>query len=463
MKFDIREIARITGGTLNPADAKGEISGISTDSRTVKKGELFVPLRGPNFDGHDFLTLAVKSGAAACLSEDVINGLPVPVIVVENSLQALGDLASSVRDAFSGPVVAVTGSSGKTTTKEMLAGILSLKSSGLLTEGNFNNLIGLPLTLFRCRDEHEWMVLEMGMSARGEIARLCEIGSPAVGIITNIGPAHLETLHGLEGVARAKGELFEALPEGGHAIVNADDEYVVNLPVANNVTRVLYGCGNEAEIRAESIIARGSGVIFRLITPEGNWPVQLKIAGRHNVSNALAAAAAAHVLGVDGRTIARGLEQFQPCCGRMETISLGCDVLLLEDSYNANPLSVKAALQTLSEMNGLGRHIAVLGDMLELGDKSAELHTEVGHQAAELVDILFVMGEMSGAVSAGFLERGGKEENLHAVNSHEEAINTLRDMIQPGDRVLVKGSRGMRMEKVSKALRSMHFCVAVNG
>ncbi len=463
MKIDIREIARITGGTLSPADAGGEINGISTDSRTVKKGELFIPLRGPNFDGHDFLTLAVKSGAAACLSEDVVNGLPVPVIVVNNTLQALGDLAASVRDAFAGPVVAVTGSSGKTTTKEMLAGILSLQSPGLLTEGNFNNLIGLPLTLFRCRDDYQWMVLEMGMSARGEIARLSEIGSPSVGIITNIGAAHLETLHGLEGVARAKGELFEALPQGGYAIVNADDEYVANLPVANQVTRVLYGCSSDAEIRAESVIARGSGVIFRLITPDGNWPVQLKIAGRHNVSNALAAAAAAHVLGVDGRTIVRGLEQFQPCCGRMETISLGCDVLLLEDSYNANPLSVKAALQTLSEMNGMGRHIAVLGDMLELGDKSSELHAEVGRQAADLTDILVVMGAMNDAVAAGFLEKGGSSDNLHAVDTHEEAINLLRDMIQPGDRVLVKGSRGMRMEKISKALRGMHFCVAVNG
>lgn len=463
MKFDIREVARITGGTLYPADAKGEVRGVSTDSRTIKEGNLFVPLRGPNFDGHDFLTLAVRNGAAACLSEDVVNGLPVPVIVVKDTLKALGDLANSIRNSFSGPVVAVTGSSGKTTTKEMLAGILSLKSSGLLTEGNFNNLIGLPLTLFRSRDEFEWMVLEMGMSARGEIARLCEIGLPTVGIITNIGPAHLETLQGMEGVARAKGELFEALPEDGYAIVNADDEYVVNLPVANKVKKVFYGTSETAEIRAESIIARGSGVIFRLLTPDGNWPVQLKIAGRHNVGNALAAAAAAYVLGIDGRTIARGLEQFQPCCGRMETISLGCDVLLLEDSYNANPLSVHAALQTLSEMNGLGQHIAVLGDMLELGSQSAVLHQEVGRQAAKLVDTLIVMGEMNDDVAKGYFEGGKTAEKIKKVSSHEEAINILRDMIQPGDRVLVKGSRGMRMEKISKALRGMHFCMAANG
>ena len=461
MKLDIREIARITGGTLNPADTKGSVSGISTDSRTTQAGELFVPLRGPNFDGHNFLTLAVRSGAAACLSEDVVNGLPVPVVVVKNCLEALGALAANVRNNFDGPVVSVTGSSGKTTTKEMLAGILSLTAPGLLTEGNFNNLIGLPLTLCRHQDEFEWMVLEMGMSARGEIARLCEIASPTIGIITNIGLAHLETLHGMEGVARAKGELFEALPDGGYAIVNADDDYVVNLPVANNVQRILYGSHVDAEIRGESIIARGGGVTFRLITPAGNWPVQLKIAGRHNVGNALAAAAAAHVMGVDGRTIVRGLEQFQACCGRMETISLGCDVLLLEDSYNANPLSVSAALQTLSEMNGLGRRIAVLGDMLELGEKSAELHHAVGQQAADLVDDLIVMGEMNDEVSAGFTEGGKDKTHLRQVKTHEEAIAILKDMIQPGDRLLVKGSRGMRMEKISKILRGMHFCMAV--
>lgn len=463
MEFDLREIARITGGTLNPADAKATVVGVSTDSRTTKPGELFIPLRGPNFDGHDFLTLAVRSGAGACLSEDVVNGLPVPVVVVDDTLKALGDLAAEVRNKFYGAVVGITGSSGKTTTKEMLAGILALTGPGLLTQGNFNNLIGLPLTLFRNRDECEWMVLEMGMSARGEIARLCEIASPSIGIVTNIGLAHLETLHGIEGVARAKGELFEALPEEGFAIVNADDEYVVNLPVANNVCRVMYGCHVDAEIRGESIIARGSGVTFRLITPEGNWPVQLKIAGRHNVSNALAAAAAAHVMGIDGRTIVRGLEHFQPCCGRMETISLGCDVLLLEDSYNANPLSVNAALLTLSEMNGMGRHIAVLGDMLELGEKSTELHREVGCKAAALVDILLVLGEMKDAVAEGFIETGKNAKTLHLVQNHDEAIAILRDMIQPGDRLLIKGSRGMRMEKISKALRGMHFCLAANG
>ena len=463
MNFDIREIARITGGTLNPADASVEITGVSTDSRTIQPGELFVPLRGPNFDGHEFITQAVHNGAVACLSEDVVNGFPVPVVVVKDCLKALGDLAGAVRKQFDGPVVAVTGSSGKTTTKEMLAGILMLTAPGLLTEGNFNNLIGLPLTLFRCRDEFEWMVLEMGMSARGEIARLCQIGEPTIGIITNIGPAHLETLHGLDGVARAKGELFESLPEDGFAIVNIDDEQVDRLPIANQVKRVTFGCSPQAEIRAESVIAQGSGVIFHLFTPEGNWSVQLKIAGRHNVSNALAAAATAHVLGIDGETIVRGLEQFQPCCGRMETISLGCDVLLLEDSYNANPLSVKAALQTLSEMNGLGRHIAVLGDMLELGPKSAELHRQVGEQAAELVDDLLVMGEMKQEVAAGFCAGGKNEKHVRLIETHDDAIEILRDLIHPGDRVLVKGSRGMRMEKISKALRGMHFCMAANG
>jgi UDP-N-acetylmuramoyl-tripeptide--D-alanyl-D-alanine ligase len=293
MNLDLQKIAQVTTGRLSPAGARVTVTGISTDSRSVCPGELFVPLRGEKFDGHDFLTQAVRRGAAACLSEDVIAGFPVPVIQVANTLQALGDLAAAIRRDFSGPVVAVTGSSGKTTTKEMLASILSGTAPGLKTEGNFNNLVGLPLTLFRLAPEDCWAVLEMGMSARGEIARLAEIALPDVGIITNVGPAHLETLHGLDGVARAKGELFAALKAGGTAVINADDERVAQLPVANGVRRLHYGFFASAEIRAEEVAVAGAAVSFRLILPEGAWPVSLAVAGRHNVYNALAAAAAA--------------------------------------------------------------------------------------------------------------------------------------------------------------------------
>ncbi len=453
MHLEIAKIARLVSGTLTPANAAGSVIGVSTDSRTIKEGELFVPLVGPNFNGHDYLGLAVKNGAAACLSEEVVAGLAVPVIRVADTLKALGDLASGLRRKFAGPVVAVTGSSGKTTTKEMLASILGRTGEGLKTEGNFNNLIGLPLTLFQLDPVHQWVVLEMGMSARGEIARLAEIAAPSVGVITNVGPAHLQTLQGLDGVARAKGELFEALTPGATAVINADDEKVVNLPVANGVKKLLFGLGPRAEVRAEGIRSLGGLVSFDLILPAGLWPVTLSIPGRHNVSNALAAAAAAFSLGVDGETIARGLEAFRTSHGRMELVGLSNGARLIEDTYNANPLSMKAALVALDEMGGGGRRIAVLGDMLELGDESAALHRQVGKEAASRVDYLMVFGEMARYIAEGAAEAGLDKERITILKDHEEGTRRLAAMLEKADRVLIKGSRGMTMEKITKVLR----------
>ena len=455
MIFDLQEIAQITGGRLTPNNATGSVAGVSTDSRTVSEGELFVPLRGDNFDGHEFLALAVRSGAAACLSEDEVNGLPVPVIVVDDCLKALGDLAAAVRRRFTGPLIGVTGTSGKTTTKEMLAGILSLKRPGLVTKGNFNNLIGLPLTLFCLAGDHQWVVLEMGMSARGEITRLSQIAAPTIGIITNVGPAHLETLHGLEGVARAKGELFESLAPGSCAVINADDKHVRKIPVANSVRRLLYGLAPDADVRAENMELTAQGQRFELCLPDGKWAVKLGVVGRHNISNALAAAAAAHVMDVDGETIVRGLETFNACSGRMELVDLDSNVLLIEDSYNANPLSVGAALDTLDELADSELRIAVLGDMLELGEDTAHWHREVGVMAARKTDALILVGDLCREVGAGAIEAGMHTDAINCVTTHEEAIKLVCNMILPGTRILVKGSRGMRMEVVSNALKEM--------
>ncbi|WP_432822420.1 UDP-N-acetylmuramoyl-tripeptide--D-alanyl-D-alanine ligase [Trichloromonas sp.] len=460
MNLDIQTIAQITGGRLIPAGTTMSVTGISTDSRTLKEGELFVPLRGPNFDGHDFLLRALRNGAAACLSEEVVGAFPVPLIQVPDTLVALGDLAAARRREFSGPVIGLTGSTGKTTTKEMVSNILALTGPGLKTEGNFNNLVGLPLTLFRLQDDHQWVVLEMGMSARGEIARLTEIAEPFIGIVTNVGPAHLETLQNIEGVLRAKGELFAAMKPGSIAVVNADDERVAGLPVANGVRRICFGLSSEAQVRAENISATGNSIAFDLLLPSGRWPVRMQVAGRHNVLNALAAAAAASALEVDGELIVRGLEAFRPAPGRMEVVSVKDDILILEDSYNANPLSVKAALATLDELGGEGRRIAVLGDMLELGKTSAELHREVGQAAGRRVDLLVLLGQMAEAVAAGAREVGLAEEQIIIAGSHDEAVASLRSRLQCGDRVLVKGSRGMKMEKISGALRSDNPCLA---
>ena len=456
MKLDFQSIVQITAGSLTPTKAQGRVSGISTDSRSTQPGDLFVPLRGPNFDGHDFLLQAARNGAVACLSEEVISGFPVPIIRVNDALRALGDLAAARRQAFFGPVVAVTGSSGKTTTKEMLGAILGLDGQGLITPGNFNNLVGLPQTLFALKEEHRWAVLEMGMSALGEIARLAEIAQPQIGVITNLGEAHLETLRGLDGVARAKGELFAALPSEGTAVINADDSRVLALPVANGAHRLLFGCSEQATVRAEGIELWEGGVRFRLHLPDGSYPVQLHAWGRYNVHNALAAAAAAHVLLVQGADIVRGLESFRPCAGRMEVTTLADDVMLLEDSYNSNPMAVKAALATLAELPGKGRNIAVLGDMLELGEAALQLHREVGHTAAGCVDELLLLGELSLATATAACHAGMKQERVTVASDHQDLVDRLLQIVQPGDRVLVKGSRGMAMEKICTALKVCH-------
>ncbi|MGE4490838.1 MAG: UDP-N-acetylmuramoyl-tripeptide--D-alanyl-D-alanine ligase [Syntrophotalea sp.] len=454
MRFDLIQIASITGGTLIPDRAAAIVTGVSTDSRSLRPGDLFVPLRGPRFDGHDYLVQAVRGGASACLSEEVVAGLPVPVVRVADTLRALGDLAAAVRQDFDGPVVAVTGSSGKTSTKEMLAGILGLRGPGLKTEGNFNNLIGLPHTLLRLEADHGWAVLELGMSARGEIARLAEISRPDVGIVTNVGPAHLETLLTLDGVARAKGELFAALPVGGTAVINGDDPRVLQLPVANGVRRLIFGCGSEAQVRAEGLTADGDGMRFDLLLDEKVWPVRLSVPGRYNVCNALAAAAAAHGLKVDGAQIVQGLENFRSCSGRMKVTELASGATLLEDYYNANPLAVEAALTVLDDLPGSGRRIAVLGDMLELGEAAAGLHRQTGLKASKCTDLLILLGQRAEDTAAGARQGGLPPQSVWVVKNHQEAVSLLQDLLRPGDRVLVKGSRGMTMEKICDGLRA---------
>jgi UDP-N-acetylmuramoyl-tripeptide--D-alanyl-D-alanine ligase len=311
----------------------------------------------------------------------------------------------------------------------------------------------LPLTLLRLETSHQWAVLEMGMSNRGEIARLAVIARPDVGIITNVGPAHLETLHGLDGVARAKGELFAALPATGTAVINADDERVAAIPVANGVRRLYYGLSAAAEVVGREVLVQGGAVHFRLCLPGGSWPVTINVPGRHNVHNALAAAAAAYALGVQGAVIAQGLGSFRTSRGRMEIVPLAGGMLLLEDSYNANPLSVKSALLTLDELAEGQRRIAVLGDMLELGEATADWHRQTGEVAAGRVDHLLLLGAQAAELAAGAREGGLPVERIRICQSHEEAIAALQALLRAGDRVLIKGSRGMKMDKIAAALR----------
>jgi UDP-N-acetylmuramoyl-tripeptide--D-alanyl-D-alanine ligase len=463
IRMDVRTIAEITGGHLMQNGASVELQGFSTDSRNLQPGELFIPLRGDNFDGHDYMNQAIQNGAAACLSEEMIGGLLVPVIKVNNTLKALGDLAAAMRRQFAGPVVGITGTSGKTTCKEMLAAILGSTGPGLKSAGNFNNLIGVPLTLFDLQPEHRWAVVEMGMSERGEISRLAEISRPNIGLITNVGAGHLENFEGISGVARAKGELFIALPSDGVALINADDPEVLRLPVANGVRKVLFGTASGADVKAKNVTGHNGSVSFDLVIEGEVKRVIMPLPGRHNVGNALAAAAAAYVIGVGLEQIVSGLQAFKPCPGRMELLVLPDDIVVLDDSYNANPLSVHAALDALHDLNSAGRRIAVLADMLELGPTGPELHYHIGTLAAERVDWLFTYGALAEEIARGAVEGGLPEEQVLTAKSHDELAAGLLEILQEGDRVLVKGSRGMRMEKIIDALRIARQKTALNG
>lgn len=453
MMFDLEMVARITGGELPTGTPNCSLNGISTDSRNLSPGELFIPLRGARFDGHDYLMQAVRNGAVACLSEEVVAGLSVPVIRVADTLRALGDLAAANRMNLHGPLVGITGSAGKTTTKEMLATILSQQAPGLKTAGNFNNLIGLPLTLLLLRREHRWAVIEMGTSALGEIERLTEIAAPNVGVITNVGPAHLETLKGLDGVARAKGELYAGL-KGGTAVINMDDERVSRLPVANGVQKIGYGFSEQATVRAIDIQTGAESVSFKLSLADGVYPVTLRTPGKHNVLNALAAAAAAHALQVEPDMIVSGLEAFEAVPGRMNLSPMPGGGVLLDDSYNANPLSAAAALNILRLQKGGGRKIAVLGDMLELGADAGRMHHEIGTLAADSADLLLAVGSFAADICSGAEDAGMKREQMYEAKSCQEAIEQILQLQRSGDCILVKGSRGVQLDKLAAALKS---------
>ncbi|HLO25720.1 MAG TPA: UDP-N-acetylmuramoyl-tripeptide--D-alanyl-D-alanine ligase [Geobacteraceae bacterium] len=454
--FTVEEIARATGGEIIGAGG-GEVAGVSTDSRTVGNTELFVPLRGERFDGHDFIGAAVSRGVRVFLVEKewvVRQGMPAGAscITVADTLRGLGDLAAFHRGRFALPMVAVTGSNGKTTTKEMIAAILATTGPGLKTGGNLNNLVGLPLTLFRLSRQDRWAVLEMGMSEPGEIDRLAEIARPDVGVITNAFPAHLESMGSVEAVARAKGELFLRLSAGGWAVYNADDHLISACPSPHGVLRLGFGL-KAGEIGAAEIKTEGKrGVSFTIRLPGGEMPVRMKAYGLHNVANALAAAAAATALGLGPDAIRQGLEMFTPYEKRFNLEEVG-GIVLIDDSYNANPASMEAALRTVAGIREECRAVAVLGDMLELGPGSEQAHRAIGSLAASCVERLYLLGDMAGAVAMGAIEGGLPASAVIVAGSHEEIAADLQENLIEGDVVLVKGSRGMRMEVVAEGLR----------
>jgi len=433
IRMTLDRAARALG--LQAGDA-GSFSGISTDSRAVRPGMLFAALRGDRVDGHDFVPQALAAGAAALLVDRPVEA-EVPQLRVPDVLRALGSLAAAWRAEIDPVVVAITGSNGKTTTKEMVAAILRQASSVLATEGNYNNELGLPLTLFGLEPRHRFAVLEMGASKAGDIRYLAGIAEPDVGVVTNAGPAHLQGFGDEEGVARAKGELFGSLPAEGFAVINADEEWFgLWRELAGNARTLTFGLAATADVRASIDAGR-----TRLITPRGAFDLQLHLPGEHNVMNALAATAAALALEIPLDQIQSGLQATRAVPGRLNLIHTDQGWTVIDDTYNANPASLYAALQVLTGEDG--EAWLVLGDMKELGPASRKLHAEMGAAAAALgVRRLFAIGQASGATVDAF-GQGGRH-----FDTYGELVSALRRELHPGVVCLVKGSRSMAMEQV---------------
>jgi len=455
--LSVGEILKATGGTLLRGTADRSCRGVSTDTRTLQEGNLFIALTGERFDGHDYLAAAAGGGASALLirrsAAEKLAALThdLPAIGVLDTMRALGDVAHDWREKFPVPVAAVTGSSGKTTTKEMLASIASRSRNVLATEGNFNNLVGLPLTLLRMRPEHQLAVVEMGTNSPGEIARLAVIAAPDIGLITNIGPAHLEGLGSLEAIREEKGELFQVMAGRGTAVINHDDPAIGILAERWRGNRISFGLRPGADVTARDIETAGpAGVRFQLVCEGAGHPVRLSSPGVHNVVNALAAAAAARALGFDGQEIAAGLAAFCPVPGRTEVRRLGNGAFLIIDAYNANPSSVREALRTLRELRGAGRSFAILGDMLELGERAEQWHEEIGALLAEAeAEAVFLKGTLIRATAAAAIREGLPVEKIAFFDEPEQVIDRLRSQLKRSDWILVKGSRKMKMERIT--------------
>jgi len=413
-----------------------KVKGVTTDSRGDVTGKLFIPIVGENFDGHNYINAALEKGALYALSEKESGDLVKSVIHVESTRQALIDLASYTRDNFKGPVVAITGSAGKTTTKDMIASVLTEKFNTLKTLGNFNNDIGLPLTLLSKEDSHEAMVLEMGMNHMNEIRVLSHIGKPNICLITNIGDAHIENLGSRQGILKAKSEIFEGMQDGGTVILNGDDPLLVNLPKIAHAGKTIY-CHLES---AKNIIHKGLRGIT--CTIEG-VQVDIPIPGDHNIMNALMAFAVGMELGLTPQQIAEGIKKFRPSGNRM-AISEAKGITIIDDTYNASPSSMKSTLDMLKETEG--RKVGILGDMLELGEYAEAMHKEVGQHAALNVDLLIAIGPLSKHMYEAFTASGG--QNAIYYETKEKFINEWQSHLKPGDAVLVKASRGTALETI---------------
>lgn len=440
----LQQAAECMQGVLQGADA--EFSGISTDTRTIRTGELFFALQGPNFDGRDYVRAALEAGAAGAVVSKRVNEA-ISQIIVDDAKAALGRFGAAWRNEHDVTVIGVTGSNGKTTLKHLIAACLSRKAPTLATHGNLNNDIGLPMMLARIDASHRYAVIEMGANHAGEIAYLTALASPDVVVITNAGAAHLEGFGSIKGVSRAKGEILEGEKRPRVAVLNADDRYFDYWAGRVSDTRCIsFGFTETAKVRADNIEPAPSHTTFTLHLGDESTDVVLPLVGIHNVRNACAAAAVAHALEVGLDDIRAALEGVNPVGGRLQPLRGINEATLFDDSYNANPLSVNAAAEFLASLPG--ESWLVLGDMKELGDDAAELHREVGEAArASGVNRLFAYGDLAASAAEGFGERASWYASLDAL------VDELCDGMSSDVTVLVKGSRSMHMERVVDALR----------
>ena len=451
----LAEAAAAVGITV-PEQGELPLTSVSTDTRTLQPGALFVALKGENFDGHDYLVQAIGKGAAAILANHEAASL-VPVLVAKDTTVALGDLALAVRHKFTGPVIGITGSVGKTTTKELTATLLETMFSVAKSGANFNNEIGVPQTIFSASETATAWILEMGMRGAGQIAALARIAQPTVGIITGIGLSHIELLGSRQAIANAKSELFEALPQDGISIFPATDDFAQTLANRARGRTLTVALDAKADVQATEISRQENGWRFTINSPWGTQKAFLPSAGRFNIQNALLAVAAGGALGVPLDALAKALLRFTPPAMRLETLTATCGATVIADCYNAAPDSMVGALQTLAEtpVRGKGKRIAVLGEMKELGKFAQEAHKMVGRVAAKLkLDMLVLVGQETTHLSAAAINEGFDRNNVFYFDQTDKAAEAIAFIAQDGDVILAKGSRAMALERVVKALQA---------
>ncbi|MDQ2086881.1 UDP-N-acetylmuramoyl-tripeptide--D-alanyl-D-alanine ligase [Herbivorax sp. ANBcel31] len=451
-----KEIIEAVKGKLLSGNQEIIFSGISTDSRNIKEGDLFVPLKGDRFDGHDYVEQSLKKGAfGALVQKDLKLDSGKVLIKVDDTLKALRLIAAFYRLKFNIPFIGITGSVGKTSTKEMVSGVLGKGFNVLKNKGNFNNEIGVPLTVFRLNSSHEAAVIEMGMSGLGEISRLTSIVKPDIAIITNVGVCHIEKLGSKKNILRAKMEILDGLNSKGLVILNGDDKLLFGLKGLLKFKTVFYGFEDGLEYQAYNVKSLGEkGSVFEIEINKKEYEVKVPVPGLHNIYNALASIAAGIELGISEEDIVKGIEEFSSTKMRLDIID-NDGVKIVNDAYNASPESVEAALTVLKDISSNNRTIAVLGDMYELGEISYDAHIHIGKFAAKLeINYIIAVGNNAENIYSGAILAGADSNKVLKFKDNNEAARFLKSFVKKGDVVLVKGSRGMKMEEIVKELTS---------